>query len=120
MIAPNRPAIQFDSMIWSCSHCVLPLLTTALFITLKGEFRSAGGESKDVGFLSKNTESAAGAHAGQNPMRCSCAFRPRIANGFYRIHYFGGLNSFHGSFTFGIVSNSILASLPSFISVLRI
>ena len=71
MIAPNRPAIQFDSMIWSCSHCVLPLLTPAVFITLNGEFRSAGGESKDVGFLSKNTESAAGAHAGQ--IRCDAA-----------------------------------------------
>src|SRR6266852_6561691 len=28
--------------------------------------------------------------------------------------YFGGFCSFHGSFTFGIVSNSTLASLPSF------
>src|SRR5580704_11219595 len=33
-----------------------------------------------------------------------------------RLH-FGGLSSFHGSFTLGIVSNSTLASLPSFISV---
>src|SRR6202051_3141786 len=34
--------------------------------------------------------------------------------------YFGGFCSFHGSLTLGIVSNSTLASLPSFISVLRI
>ena len=33
--------------------------------------------------------------------------------------YFGGFSSFHGSFTFGIESNSTLASLPSFISILR-
>src|SRR5215469_15985702 len=32
-----------------------------------------------------------------------------------RVDHFGGFNSFHGSFTFGIVSNSTLASLPSFI-----
>src|ERR1700730_7647974 len=34
--------------------------------------------------------------------------------------YLGGFCSFHGSLTLGIVSNSTLASLPSFISVLRI
>ena len=33
--------------------------------------------------------------------------------------YFIGLSSFHGSFTLGMVSNSMLASLPSFISVRR-
>lgn len=33
--------------------------------------------------------------------------------------YFGGFSSFQGSFTFGIESNSTLASLPSFISTLR-
>jgi len=32
-----------------------------------------------------------------------------------KVYHFGGFNSFHGSFTFGIVSNSTLASLPSFI-----
>ncbi len=33
--------------------------------------------------------------------------------------YFGGLSSFHGSFTLGIVSISMLASLPAFMSVRR-
>src|SRR3984957_17428956 len=33
--------------------------------------------------------------------------------------HFGGLNSFQGSLTLGILSNSTLASLPSFISTLR-
>ena len=32
----------------------------------------------------------------------------------YAKAYLGGFCSFHGSLTFGIVSNSILASLPSF------
>src|ERR1700704_3563138 len=33
--------------------------------------------------------------------------------------YFGGFSSFHGSFTWGIVSNSTLASLPSTFSTRR-
>jgi hypothetical protein len=90
-------------MIWSCSHCVLPLLTTALFITLEESLGAEAENPKTLDFCQKPQNQLPETLAGQNPMRFSYVFRPPIANRFYRIHYFGGLNSFPGSFTSGIV-----------------